>query len=191
MRKVLILTAGYGQGHISAARALQHAFQEHPGIEPELIDLFALHAPRLDTLSRHTYLRMINLAPQLWSAAYQWLDKSPRAPSIFSCLRGHRRLLARILEEKQPLAICSTYPAYGWLLDSIHRQSGFNHPTFTVVTDALTINSLWYRPPADGWFVTDRDSARCCGKKACHRIRLWSVGFRSRWPLRIGVRHPM
>jgi processive 1,2-diacylglycerol beta-glucosyltransferase len=32
-------------------------------------------------------------------------------------------------------------------------------PLYTVVTDAITINSLWYRQPSAAWFVTDRDSA--------------------------------
>jgi processive 1,2-diacylglycerol beta-glucosyltransferase len=36
-----------------------------------------------------------------------------------------------------------------------------------VVTDALTINSLWYRAPAERWFVTDEGSAA-----ALHRVGL-------------------
>ncbi|HEY8995715.1 MAG TPA: galactosyldiacylglycerol synthase, partial [Lacunisphaera sp.] len=64
MVKVLILTAGYGEGHNSAARALKSAFDEHPGTEGELVDLFALRAPRLNNLSRRGYLQLINTAPR-------------------------------------------------------------------------------------------------------------------------------
>ena len=52
MKRVLILTAGYGEGHNSAARALKSAFDEQPGVQAELVDLFALHAPRLNHFSR-------------------------------------------------------------------------------------------------------------------------------------------
>lgn len=159
MAKVLILTAGYGEGHNSAARALQAAFHEQPGIEAELVDLFALRAPRLNDLSRRGYLKLINTAPRLWSRVYRWLDESPRVPGMFRTLASHRRLLGRLIAEKQPVAIVSTYPVYAWLLNQLRREGHFFCPHYTVVTDALTINSLWYRTASAGWFVTDPDSA--------------------------------
>ena len=159
MAKVLILTAGYGEGHNSAARALRSAFNEQPGIDAELIDLFALRAPRLNEISRRCYLQLINRAPGVWSRLYRWLDRSPRAPLLFRLLASHRRLLGRLIAEKKPVAICSTYPVYAWLLNEL-RQGGQDFcPHYTVITDALTINSLWYRTPSAGWFVTDHESA--------------------------------
>jgi len=159
MSKVLILTAGYGEGHNSAARALQAAFNECPGIESELVDLFALRAPRLNNVSRRGYLQLINTAPRIWSRLYRWLDESPRAPWLFRTLGSHRHLLGRIIAEKQPVAIVSTYPVYAWLLNQLRREGHFFCPHFTVVTDALSINSVWYRTASAGWFVTDHDSA--------------------------------
>jgi processive 1,2-diacylglycerol beta-glucosyltransferase len=159
MSKVLILTAGYGEGHNSAARALKSAFDEQPGVEAELVDLFALRAPRFNNLSRRGYVKLINTAPKLWSGIYRWLDESSRAPAVLRTLASHRRLLARIIAEKQPVALVSTYPVYAWLVNQLRAEGKVNCPLFTVVTDALTINSLWYRAPSDGWFVTDKDSA--------------------------------
>jgi len=159
MAKVLILTAGYGEGHNSAARALQAAFGEQPGIEAELVDLFALRAPRLNQVSRRGYLRLINSAPRLWNRLYRWLDESPRAPWLFRALASHRRLLGRLIAEKSPVALVSTYPVYAWLLNQLRREGHFFCPHYTVITDALTINSVWYRTASAGWFVTDPDSA--------------------------------
>jgi len=159
MRRILILSASYGEGHNSAARALRTAFAEHPGVEVEIFDLFAHKAPRLDRLSRRAYLRVINHAPRLWSGFYQWLDRSPSAPLFLRALRGHAQLLAQTLRARRPDAIVSTYPVYAWLLQQL-RASGYTPPPlYTVVTDALTINSLWYRAPSAGWFVTDNASA--------------------------------
>src|SRR5258708_10219817 len=115
MKKVLILTAGYGEGHNSAARALQAAFNERPGIDAELVDLFALRAPRLNHVSRRGYLRLINTAPKLWSRLYRWLDESPRASWMINTLASHRRLLGRIIAHKEPVARASTYPVHPWL----------------------------------------------------------------------------
>ena len=159
MSHTLILTAGYGEGHNSAARALLAAFRAQPDSEAEMIDLFALRAPRLNNLSRRAYVGLINRAPSLWSGAYRWLDRSRRAPLLFRTLGSHTRLLRRLIEEKQPTALVCTYPVYAWLLQQLRADGMVLPPVYTVVTDALTINSLWYRAPADGWFVTDHDSA--------------------------------
>lgn len=159
MRRILILTASYGEGHNSAARALRAAFAEHPGVEVELVDLFEQLAPRLDRLSRRAYLGLINRAPGLWSGVYRWLDRSPAAPLLFRAMQPHRRALAALLASRQPDALCCTYPVYAWLLQSLRAAGQPLPPVFNVVTDALSINSVWYRAPVDGWFVTDHDSA--------------------------------
>ena len=122
MKKILILTAGYGEGHNSAARALQSAFNENPAVEAELIDLFALRAPRLNNFSRRAYVKVINTAPKIWSAIYGWLDRSPLVPLTFKALGSHRELLGRLIAEKKPSAICSTYPIYAWLLNDLRHR---------------------------------------------------------------------
>jgi len=177
MVKVLILTAGYGEGHNSAARALKSAFDEHPGTEGELVDLFALRAPRLNNLSRRGYLQLINTAPRVWCSVYRWLDRSPRAPAVFRTLSSHRRLLGRLIAEKKPDAIVSTYPVYAWLLNRLRHEGLVTCPHYTVVTDALTINSLWYRAPSAGWFVTDPDSAAFLRERGLPTDRVHVSGF--------------
>ena len=159
MSRILILTAGYGEGHNSAARAVQSAFNENPCDTAELVDLFALRAPRLNNITRRAYIHTINHAPALWSGFYRWLDRSPHAPQLLNTLASHTRLLEKIIREKKPTALVSTYPVYAWMIARLRAQGLVHCPLFTVVTDAITINSLWYRQPSDGWFVTDHDSA--------------------------------
>lgn len=177
MKRILILTAGYGEGHNSAARALKTAFDEQPGVEAELVDLFALRAPRLNNLSRRGYLKLINTAPRVWSSVYQWLDRSPRAPAMFRTLASHQRLLARLIAEKQPAALVSTYPVYAWLLNRLRAEGQEFCPHYTVITDAITINSLWYRTPSAGWFVTDGDSASFLRERGIPAERIHVSGF--------------
>lgn len=177
MAKVLILTASYGEGHNSAARALQAAFNEQPDIDAELVDVFALRAPRLNNLSRRGYLILINAAPKVWSRLYRWLDESPRAPRVFRFLASHSRLLGRLIAEKQPVALVSTFPVYAWLLNQLRREGQVFCPHFTVITDALTINAVWYRTPSEGWFVTDHDSAALLHVRGIAPGRIHVSGF--------------
>jgi processive 1,2-diacylglycerol beta-glucosyltransferase len=177
MKHVLILTAGYGEGHNSAARAIQAAVRERPGATAELVDLFALESPRLASLSRRGYLGLIRRAPQVWSGVYRWLDRSPHAPALFRLLGSHRALLARLITRQQPTAIVSTYPVYAWLLNELRREGRVPCPCYTVITDALTINSLWYATPSDGWFVTDPDSAAYLRARGVPPERVHVSGF--------------
>lgn len=177
MRKILILTAGYGEGHNSAARALRAAFATRENVEVEVVDLFELCAPRINYVTRRGYLRVINHAPRLWSSFYQWLDRSPHTPTLIGLLGGHRKRLGQLIAEKKPDAICSTYPVYGWLLNELARRGQRIPPQFTVVTDALTINSLWYRTPAEHWFVTDPGSADFIASKGIPADRITASGF--------------
>jgi processive 1,2-diacylglycerol beta-glucosyltransferase len=48
---------------------------------------------------------------------------------------------------------------------------------FTVVTDALTINSLWYRAPSHAWFVTDSGSAEILAQRGVPSGRIHVSGF--------------
>ena len=176
--RIFILTAGYGEGHNSAARALHAAFAEHaPFVRAEVIDVFAAHAPRFNSLSRRAYLGLINRAPQAWRGVYRWLDRSPRAPLAFHALRGPGEWLARRIREVQPVAICSTYPVYPWLLNRLRADRRLRCPHYTVVTDALTINSLWFRTEAAGWFVTDPDSAELLRAALLPPERIQVSGF--------------
>ncbi len=177
MSKILILTAGYGEGHNSAARALKSAFDEQPGVEAELVDIFALVAPRLNNITRRGYIKVINSAPKVWSTFYNWLDRSTAAPAMMRTLATHRRLLAKIIAEKQPTALVSTYPVYAWLMQQMRARGEVSCPLYTVVTDAITINSLWYRVPSDGWFVTDKDSAAFLRQRGISADKVHVSGF--------------
>ena len=159
-RRVLVLTASYGEGHNSAARALVAGLQRQPGVTAEKVDLFAEVAPRLDRFSRQLYLKVINHAPWLWAAFYRWLDRTPHLRHLTSVLPFHVSALERLLDEKKPDALCATYPVYGWLVEQLRRKGRAVPPLYMVVTDALTINAIWFRVPAQRWFVTDAGSAQ-------------------------------
>src|SRR3954470_23930570 len=71
MRKVLILTAAYGEGHNAAARGLQAALAGLGAAEAIVVNPFAAALGRLYERSRRDYLRIIETLPYLWSAVYQ------------------------------------------------------------------------------------------------------------------------
>ncbi len=123
--RLLVLTAGFGEGHNAAARALGAAWDDRHGAgSARVLDLLAVASPRLNAITRRAYLKAINRTPRLWSRAYEWMDHSVLLPRSFGLLlRRDRALLARVLAEERPAAVCSTYPVYAFMLERL-RAAG-------------------------------------------------------------------
>ncbi|HVS51166.1 MAG TPA: galactosyldiacylglycerol synthase [Opitutaceae bacterium] len=176
--RLLILTAGYGEGHNAAARALAVACDAaHGPGSAKVVDAFALAAPRFNALSRRSYLSLINRLPRAWSATYAWVDRSKYFPRLLGLLRGERRVIAETLAADAPAAICSTYPLYAFLIEPLARRGLVRAPHYNVVTDSISINSLWWRAGAAGWFLPNEDSAEVLRRAGVDAARLHVLGF--------------
>lgn len=158
--RILVLTAGYGEGHNAAARALASAFDRAGGAgSARIADVFALASPRINAVTRRLYLRLINDAPVVWSRVYRWIDESDFVQRHLRIFRREIEVLAGLIDREQPSAICCTYPLYAFFLQAIARRRGAVPPVYNVVTDSISINSLWWRAACDGWFLPNADSA--------------------------------
>ncbi len=175
MPKVLLLTAGYGEGHNAAARGLHAALIER-GAEAEIIDLFALTGGAFYERSRRDYLAVINRAPRLWAAFYALLDRVPLVPLTLPFLGKMQRSLAALLAEKRPGAVVSVYPFYSYFIARLFpgpRPFAFH----TVVTDSITINSVWHRAPSDTFLVPNDETAAVMRAAGVPPEKLRVLGF--------------
>jgi processive 1,2-diacylglycerol beta-glucosyltransferase len=176
--RLLILTAGFGEGHNAAARAIAAACERQHGPSSALIvDAFALASPRTNAVLRRGYLAMINGTPRLWSAVYAWMDRSNIFPSALMFLRQETRVLAQIIAREKPTVICSTYPVYAFILEKLAHDARCDVPNFNIVTDSISINSLWWRVPCTGWFLPNADSADVLLQAGIEADRLHISGF--------------
>ena len=175
MPKVLILTAGYGEGHNAAARGLQMAFAER-GADVEILDLFALTGGEGYAWSRRAYLDLINRAPHLWAAIYRFIDRAPMVSLTLPFMGAMFRTLRRLLDEKQPVAVLSVYPVYGYLIEQLYPQTR-PFAFHTVVTDSITINSVWHRCASDSFIVPNEDSARVMVAAGVPPAKVRTLGF--------------
>ena len=112
MKKILILTAGFGEGHNAAARSLRDAIELlDEDARAEVVDLFADSYGMFNTLVKNTYLGIVQYAPKLWGGIYSLLEN----PLVEKQLGGFTRLqntLEKVLAETQPDCVVSTYPLY-------------------------------------------------------------------------------
>ncbi len=159
MKEVLILTAGFGEGHNAAARGLKKALDARPeaGCHAEIIDLIDEGYGLVGHLCKKTYAKVISHMPWLWAFVYRTLDRHEKLRHWLINSRQMRVFMDRLLRERQPAAIVSVYPAYGHSLHFLRQQkpgAGYLHvPFIKIVTDSLTVNRVWISG-ADEWVVS-------------------------------------
>lgn len=165
MRSILILTAGFGEGHNAAARGLAKALEDYraQGWTAEVHDLMDPSYGHTGKLAKRAYAKVISHAPSVWAMAYGWIDKSEDFREWLTLREPLIRTLGRLIAERQPAAIVSVYPAYSHLLAELRRRhperADLRVPLITVVTDSITINKVWICPGA-GYMVTPNAETR-------------------------------
>jgi UDP-N-acetylglucosamine:LPS N-acetylglucosamine transferase len=149
MKKILILTAGFGDGHNAAARSLRDAIELlDENSRAEVLDLFADSYGAFNTLARKAYLGVVQYAPSLWGGIYSMLE-NPFVEKQLGSFTRLQAMLEKILNETQPDCVVSTYPVYGHVIKKIFAGHERPFKFITIVTDSITINSSWFRAPSD------------------------------------------
>jgi processive 1,2-diacylglycerol beta-glucosyltransferase len=180
LKKILILTAGFGEGHNAAARGIREGLAQvalaEADVEPH--DLFAETYGVVNDWARKGYLGMINRVPRTWAAFYNYLDRKKNFDGDFKLLFALKRKLAQLIERTQPAVIVSVYPAYGHLLNEIMGGNGSDVcKRIVVVTDSISINSIWYRCPADYFLVANEQTANIMREAGVDQEKIKTLGF--------------
>ena len=159
VKRILILTAGYGEGHNSAARGIRDGIARvAPPAVVEIHDLFIEAYGLLNEAVRKAYIGLINQWPRSWGYVYRWLDRKQDFARDFRKFRRVQQHLARLLNEFQPDVVVSVFPAYPYLLA---HAVGSDHAwkNVVVVTDSITVNAIWFGCAADYFLVPNEESA--------------------------------
>lgn len=156
VKRVLILTAGFGEGHNAAARNLREALVA-AGAEVALHDVFLEAYGWVNRLAVRAYLFVINRLPAVWNLVFRWLDRSAAVSERIGVFGRAAHRLRALIEEFRPDLLVSTYPGYNPLLDFLHDRSTVRPFTqVTIVTDSLTINRVWHSGHSD-WYVVPNE----------------------------------
>lgn len=179
LKKVLILTAGFGEGHNSAARGIRDSLsQAAPGTEAEIRDIFAETYGPLNELARRVYLSAINRVPSGWASIYSWIDRQEEFRRGFRWLYPARRRLAELIGQSRPDVVVSVYPAYPHLLDHAFGTANGSKPKrVVVITDSITVNGIWFRCSADHFVVANSQTRQVLQRAGVTDNSLQVLGF--------------
>jgi processive 1,2-diacylglycerol beta-glucosyltransferase len=177
VKKILILTAGFGDGHNAAARSLRDAIELcDEEARAEVVDLFADSYGAFNTLVKKTYLGVVQYAPKLWGGIYSMLE-NPLVEKQLGSFTRLQETLEKILAETQPDCVVSTYPVYAHVIKKIYGGHERPFRFITVVTDSITVNSAWFRAPSDFFCVANDETAEVLKRDGVAEKQIKIFGF--------------
>ena len=167
-RRIVILTARVGQGHLAAAGALAEELREtDPDIEALVVDTLELWGGTLRLLLLDGYRLQLRRAPWVFGILFFLFLRLRAARSVgraaLSLLGGRR--LHRALRELQPDLVVSTYPAATSVLGSLRRRGRLGVPACATITD-LAGTAFWSHPGIDLHLVMHPSLVRAVEQEA-------------------------
>jgi len=178
-KRILILTAGFGEGHNSAARGIRDGLTAVSGgrATVALHDIFAENYGWVNDWARHGYLTLINRAPNAWGRFYRWLDgRQEFAPQIgrLPMVKGR---LSQLLVRVRPTVVVSVFPAYPYLLQTILGDAPATFRRVVCITDSITVNAIWFRCISDLFLVPNEQTAAVLAEAGLPNDKVRVTGF--------------
>lgn len=160
-RKVMVLSASAGAGHVTAANALEGALRES-GIAHEVvnIDVLTKVSPFMRNMYSKQYIRLVNRAPHLLGAIYDVTDQ----PKKFDGRRmtfdvANALPMLRLLANEKPDVVVSTHFLASELAAFATRRKQLDAYLATVITD-FDAHAFWLSNPVDHYFTAMEETSR-------------------------------
>ncbi|TMV52331.1 galactosyldiacylglycerol synthase [Paenibacillus mesophilus] len=175
--KFLILTAGYGDGHIKVAQALQQTIEQY-GDQHVIIDLYQEALPKWNGFCKQLYKKSAAMAGyglDYYGWSYYLTRNMSSDNKLFKWIRGFIvKTLANIIEREMPTALINTFP-YGNMIDCL-QDRGIELPTFTVITD-YTLHSRWLHGGPDHYYIASAELQRTLEQRGIPKERTTVSGI--------------
>jgi processive 1,2-diacylglycerol beta-glucosyltransferase len=164
-KRVLVLSASVGAGHLRAAQAVELALRQlDPAADVRNVDVLEFTNAAFRRVYGRPYLDLVNKAPHVLGYFYDLMDRatSPQRKADRLRLAVEKLNMIRFLRflKSEPWEIIvNTHFLPAELIASLRSKGQLETPHFTVTTDFET-HRLWVNQPCDHYFsATDEGAA--------------------------------
>lgn len=165
-RRVLVLSASVGAGHLRAAEAVEAALREtRPDIHARTVDVLDLTNPLFRRVYGKLYLDLVNKAPHALGYFYDLMDQ----PSRSGRNRGDRLRLAveklnltkfvKFLKSEPWDLVINTHFLPAAIIASLRKNDDVAIAQVTATTDFET-HRLWVNLPCERFFTATEEGAK-------------------------------
>ncbi|MDX2229436.1 MAG: glycosyltransferase [Leptolyngbyaceae cyanobacterium bins.349] len=191
MKRILILHASLGAGHLTAAKALCEAFEYFPEVEVLCEDALDYANSLYRSTVTQAYKQLSEKLPQLYKAFYEGSDISDLDRSLDSNLvwakleRPFFTELGQFVRSANPDAIVCVQQIPSRLLQLMDQDDQPSTPQYVVVTDVIA-HSTWINYGVNGYFLPNSLSANLLVQRGVQPEGLHVTGI----PIKLEITQP-
>jgi processive 1,2-diacylglycerol beta-glucosyltransferase len=169
LKKILLLSASAGAGHVRAAQALEKAFSElEPTLELRHLDVLEYTNKLFRHLYSKAYIELVNKMPEVPGWMYDKLDKPWKNERRRLALdKLNTRPLVRLLRSYQPDFILCTHFLPAEIVSWLRAKERLTSRQAIVVTD-FDVHAMWLVHHYEQYFVAIEEA----------RVYLEALGIR-------------
>ena len=163
-KRILVLSASVGAGHLRAAQAVELALRElAPDAHVENADMLQFTNAPFRRVYGRFYLDLVNKAPHVLGYFYDLMDRPPSAQRKSDRLRlaveklNLRPFVSLMHRESWDLVI-NTHFLPAEIIANLRIRGELSTPHFTVTTDFET-HRLWVNQPCERYFTATGEGA--------------------------------
>ena len=175
--KILLVSASLGAGHTQAAQAIKTALESNHSATAEVVDFMAGGNSYLNTLVKESYLKMIDIFPDMYDLMYR-LSQMPLPGSKVQNLMAKtmKRSMLDLILNHRPEAIICTHPFPCGAAAYLKRTRQIATPLIGVITD-FSLHRLWCYTETDLYFVATAKLKQELALQGINPARIHATGI--------------
>lgn len=132
--KVVVLTAKFGMGHLSASKAVKEEIEKaNKNVEVKIIDFYEYSIPALADCIYKGFSLVLKFGKKAYSEAYMANDKDNEKEDLL--LKRFVYSTNKLIEEEEPDIIVSTFPLISRGVSFYKEEYNSDIPLITCITD--------------------------------------------------------
>jgi processive 1,2-diacylglycerol beta-glucosyltransferase len=163
-RRILVLSAAVGAGHLRAAEAVELALKQTlPDATVRNVDVLEMTNRVFKRIYGQFYLDLVNKAPHALGYFYDLFDQPPSTTARTDRLRQYLqkvnlRTFVKFLHSEPWDLVINTHFLPAEIIASLRKKGEIDLPQVTATTDFET-HRMWFNQPCDRYFTATEEGA--------------------------------
>ena len=180
MKKVLILTTSYGQGHMAAAEAISEGIDmfAKQKVEVEIVDFTEIISSLLNKATKRMYMDTAKYLPHLYKLFFDLTDTEAATKAIneLNYVFSREKILRFFIDKSPNLIICNS-PHWQYIASLARQEELKNIPMVSVVTDIVTIHASWVVGNPDYFLAANQETALALQGMDVPKKKIKTLGY--------------
>lgn len=176
---MLLLTASFGTGHLTASRSIEEALLR---LYPEELEIKTIDFIEIENfvffgrIFENIYNFFMEY-PYLWDFVFRITNFKLWQSCNRAVLQTFYKKAYKILASENPDLCITIHPFWNFLIDGYNKHRNEKKKYICVVTDAIQIHHVWITSGAEYYIVCDKETADVMTGYNVDKNRIFDKGF--------------